>query len=214
MKKKLTGYFCILVILISGLAFTQFVDQPPVEVPTIPEEELEIPVDQLVKVAKSLDLGTVIVSIERDKGLFGGEKGTFTFKFENGAEVKLNSMTGEVLKSKEGKKQDEEIMKLLSMTGISLEDALKAVMEIFQENKLESAELRADEIGNPMYVIVFEDLTVEVDATTGEIINPPVDMPSLPETEEVPQEEIPEETPEETPVNENEPFFPENLGDF
>jgi hypothetical protein len=39
-------------------------------------------------------------------------------------------------------------------------------------------------------------------------------MPSLPETEEVPQEEIPEETPEETPVNENEPFFPENLGDF
>jgi len=79
---------------------------------------------------------------------------------------------------------------------------------------LESAELRADEIGNPMYVIVFEDLTVEVDATTGEIINPPVDMPSLPETEEVPQEEIPEETPEETPVNENEPFFPENLGDF
>ncbi|MFA6996929.1 MAG: PepSY domain-containing protein [Defluviitoga tunisiensis] len=214
MKKKLTGYFCILVILISGLAFTQFVDQPPVEVPTIPEEELEIPVDQLVKVAKSLDLGTVIVSIERDKGLFGGEKDSFTFKFENGAEVKLNSMTGEVLKSKEGKKQDEEIMKLLSMTGISLEDALKAVMEIFQENKLESAELRADEIGNPMYVIVFEDLTVEVDATTGEIINPPVDMPSLPETEEVPQEEIPEETPEETPVNENEPFFPENLGDF
>ncbi len=165
--------------------------------------------DQLVKVAKSLDLGTVIVSIERDKGLFGGEKDSFTFKFENGAEVKLNSMTGEVLKSKEGKKQDEEIMKLLSMTGISLEDALKAVMEIFQENKLESAELRADEIGNPpMYVIVFEDLTVEVDATTGEIINPPVDMPSLPETEEVPQEEIPEETPEETPpVNENEPFF-------
>ena len=214
MKKKLTGYFCILVILISGLAFTQFVDQPPVEVPTIPEEELEIPVDQLVKVAKSLDLGTVIVSIERDKGLFGGEKDSFTFKFENGAEVKLNSMTGEVLKSKEGKKQDEEIMKLLSMTGISLEDALKAVMEIFQENKLESAELRADEIGNPMYVIVFEDLTVEVDATTGEIINPPVDMPSFPETEEVPQEEIPEETPEETPVNENEPFFPENLGDF
>jgi len=214
MKKKLTGYFCILVILISGLAFTQFVDQPPVEVPTIPEEELEIPVDQLVKVAKSLDLGTVIVSIERDKGLFGGEKDSFTFKFENGAEVKLNSMTGEVLKSKEGKKQDEEIMKLLSMTGISLEDALKAVMEVFQENKLESAELRADEIGNPMYVIVFEDLTVEVDATTGEIINPPVDMPSLPETEEVPQEEIPEETPEETPVNENEPFFPENLGDF
>lgn len=214
MKKKLTGYFCILVILISGLAFTQFVDQPPVEVPTIPEEELEIPVDQLVKVAKSLDLGTVIVSIERDKGLFGGEKDSFTFKFENGAEVKLNSMTGEVLKSKEGKKQDEEIMKLLSMTGISLEDALKAVMEIFQENKLESAELRADEIGNPMYVIVYEDLTVEVDATTGEIINPPVDMPSLPETEEVPQEEIPEETPEETPVNENEPFFPENLGDF
>ncbi len=214
MKKKLTGYFCILVILISGLAFTQFVDQPPVEVPTIPEEELEIPVDQLVKVAKSLDLGTVIVSIERDKGLFGGEKDSFTFKFENGAEVKLNSMTGEVLKSKEGKKQDEEIMKLLSMTGISLEDALKAVMEIFQENKLESAELRADEIGNPMYVIVFEDLTVEVDATTGEIINPPVDMPSLPETKEVPQEEIPEETPEETPVNENEPFFPENLGDF
>ena len=107
MKKKLTGYFCILVILISGLAFTQFVDQPPVEVPTIPEEELEIPVDQLVKVAKSLDLGTVIVSIERDKGLFGGEKDSFTFKFENGAEVKLNSMTGEVLKSKEGKKQDE-----------------------------------------------------------------------------------------------------------
>ena len=214
MKKKLTGYFCILVILISGLAFTQFVDQPPVEVPTIPEEELEIPVDQLVKVAKSLDLGTAIVSIERDKGLFGGEKDSFTFKFENGAEVKLNSMTGEVLKSKEGKKQDEEIMKLLSMTGISLEDALKAVMEVFQENKLESAELRADEIGNPMYVIVFEDLTVEVDATTGEIINPPVDMPSLPETEEVPQEEIPEETPEETPVNENEPFFPENLGDF
>lgn len=214
MKKKLTGYFCLLVILIGSVAFTQFVDQPPVEVPTIPEEELEIPVDQLVKVAKSLDLGTVIVSIERDKGLFGGEKDSFTFKFENGAEVKLNSMTGEVLKSKEGKKQDEEIMKLLSMTGISLEDALKAVMEIFQENKLESAELRADEIGNPMYVIVFEDLTVEVDATTGEIINPPVDMPSLPETEEVPQEEIPEETPEETPVNENEPFFPENLGDF
>jgi len=214
MKKKLTGYFCILVILISGLAFTQFVDQPPVEVPTIPEEELEIPVDQLVKVAKSLDLGTVIVSIERDKGLFGGEKDSFTFKFENGAEVQLDSKTGEVLKSKEGKKQDEQIMKLLSMTGISLEDALKAVMEIFQENKLESAELRADEIGNPMYVIVFEDLTVEVDATTGEIINPPVDMPSLPETEEVPQEEIPEETPEETPVNENEPFFPENLGDF
>lgn len=214
MKKKLTGYFCLLVILIGSVAFTQFVDQPPVEVPAIPEEELEIPVDQLVTVAKSLDLGTVIVSIERDKGLFGGEKDSFTFKFENGAEVKLNSMTGEVLKSKEGKKQDEEIMKLLSMTGISLEDALKAVMEIFQENKLESAELRADEIGNPMYVIVFEDLTVEVDATTGEIINPPVDMPSLPETEEVPQEEIPEETPEETPVNENEPFFPENLGDF
>lgn len=214
MKKKLTGYFCILVILISGLAFTQFVDQPPVEVPTIPEEELEIPVDQLVKVAKSLDLGTVIVSIERDKGLFGGEKDSFTFKFENGAEVKLNSMTGEVLKSKEGKKQDEEIMKLLSMTGISLEDALKAVMEVFQENKLESAKLQADEIGNPIYLFIFEDLTVEVDATTGEIINPPVDMPSLPETEEVPQEEIPEETPEETPVNENEPFFPENLGDF
>jgi uncharacterized membrane protein YkoI len=214
MKKKLTGYFFILVILIGSVAFTQFVDQPPVEVPTIPEEELEIPVDQLVKVAKSLDLGTAIVSIERDKGLFGGEKDSFTFKFENGAEVKLNSMTGEVLKSKEGKKQDEEIMKLLSMTGISLEDALKAVMEIFQENKLESAELRADEIGNPIYLFIFEDLTVEVDATTGEIINPPVDMPSLPETEEVPQEEIPEETPEETPVNENEPIFPENPGNF
>lgn len=212
MKKKLTGYFCILVILISGLAFTQFVDQPPVEVPTIPEEELEIPVDQLVKVAKSLDLGTVIVSIERDKGLFGGEKDSFTFKFENGAEVKLNSMTGEVLKSKEGKKQDEEIMKLLSMTGISLEDALKAVMEIFQENKLESAELRADEIGNPMYVIVFEDLTVEVDATTGEIINPPVEIPSVPENEQMP-EQI-EETPEETPVDENELIFPENPGNF
>lgn len=214
MKKKLTGYFCILVILISGLAFTQFVDQPPVEVPTIPEEELEIPVDQLVKVAKSLDLGTVIVSIERDKGLFGGEKDSFTFKFENGAEVQLDSKTGEVLKSKEGKKQDEQIMKLLSMTGVSLEDALKTVMEVFQENKLESAKLQADEIGNPIYLFIFEDLTVEVDATTGEIINPPVDMPSLPETEEVPQEEIPEETPEETPVNENEPFFPENLGDF
>jgi len=212
MKKKLTGYFCILVILISGLAFTQFVDQPPVEVPTIPEEELEIPVDQLVKVAKSLDLGTVIVSIERDKGLFGGEKDSFTFKFENGAEVKLNSMTGEVLKSKEGKKQDEEIMKLLSMTGISLEDALKAVMEIFQENKLESAELRADEIGNPMYVIVFEDLTVEVDATTGEIINPPVEIPSVPENEQMP-EQI-EETPEETPIDENELIFPENPGNF
>lgn len=212
MKKKLTGYFCILVILISGLAFTQFVDQPPVEVPAIPEEELEIPVDQLVTVAKSLDLGTAIVSIERDKGLFGGEKDSFTFKFENGAEVKLNSMTGEVLKSKEGKKQDEEIMKLLSMTGISLEDALKAVMEIFQENKLESAELRADEIGNPMYVIVFEDLTVEVDATTGEIINPPVEIPSVPENEQMP-EQI-EETPEETPVDENELIFPENPGNF
>lgn len=212
MKKKLTGYFCLLVILIGSVAFTQFVDQPLVEVPTIPEEELEIPVDQLVKVAKSLDLGTVIVSIERDKGLFGGEKDSFTFKFENGAEVKLNSMTGEVLKSKEGKKQDEEIMKLLSMTGISLEDALKAVMEIFQENKLESAELRADEIGNPMYVIVFEDLTVEVDATTGEIINPPVEIPSVPENEQMP-EQI-EETPEETPVDENELIFPENPGNF
>ncbi|MGB4374758.1 MAG: PepSY domain-containing protein [Defluviitoga tunisiensis] len=212
MKKKLTGYFCLLVILIGSVAFTQFVDQPPVEVPAIPEEELEIPVDQLVTVAKSLDLGTAIVSIERDKGLFGGEKGTYTFKFENGAEVQLDSKTGEVLKSKEGKKQDEQIMKLLSMTGVSLEDTLKTVMEVFQENKLESAKLQADEIGNPIYLFIFEDLTVEVDATSGEIINPPVEIPSVPENEQMP-EQI-EETPEETPIDENELIFPENPGNF
>ncbi|HOP24974.1 MAG TPA: PepSY domain-containing protein [Defluviitoga sp.] len=211
MKKKPTSILCVAVLLISGVLFTQFVDQPSLEVPTIPEEAIELPIDQLFEIVKSLDLGTAIVSVERDKGLFGGKKDSYTFKFENGAEVQINSKTGEVLKSKEGKKQDKEIMQLLSMTGISLEEVVKTVMKTFQEDELQFAELRADEIGSPIYQVVFEDLTVVVDATTGEIIEPPIGIPSLPETEEVPLEQIP---PLEEPEEENEISFPEDFNDF
>lgn len=211
MKKKPTSILCVAVLLISGVLFTQFVDQPSLEVPTIPEEEIELPIDQLFEIVKSLDLGTAIVSVERDKGLFGGKKDSYTFKFENGAEVQINSKTGEVLKSKEGKKQDKEIMQLLSMTGISLEEVVKTVMKTFQEDELQFAELRADEIGSPIYQVVFEDLTVVVDATTGEIIEPPIGIPSLPETEEVPLEQIP---PLEELEEENEISFPEDFNDF
>jgi len=102
-------------------------------------------------------------------------------------------------------------MQLLSMTGISLEDVVKTVMKTFQEDELQFAELRADEIGSPIYQVVFEDLTVVVDATTGEIIEPPIGIPSLPETEEVPLEQIP---PLEEPEEENEISFPEDFNDF
>jgi len=91
MKKKPTSILCVAVLLISGVLFTQFVDQPSLEVPTIPEEAIELPIDQLFEIVKSLDLGTAIVSVERDKGLFGGKKDSYTFKFENGAEVQINS---------------------------------------------------------------------------------------------------------------------------
>ena len=98
------------------------------------------------------------------------------------------------------------------MTGFSLDDTLKSFMEVFQVDKLESAKLQEDEMGTPIYLFIFEDLTVEVDATSGEIINPPVEIPSVPENEQMP-EQI-EETPEETPVDENELIFPENPGNF
>jgi len=74
MKKKPTSILCVAVLLISGVLFTQFVDQPSLEVPTIPEEAIELPIDQLFEIVKSLDLGTAIVSVERDKGYLEGKK--------------------------------------------------------------------------------------------------------------------------------------------
>jgi uncharacterized membrane protein YkoI len=207
MAKKLLGTLIIVTFLISGFVFAQLPEQPPVT----SEEQGElvgIPIDQLIQTVKATIPEGTLVSITADKGLFGKDKGTYTFKFDDGTEVQVDKQTGEILSTEEEQTPSEETLNLLSMVNIPLEEAVKTVVSAYPENMFQSAKIEFDETGNPVYTVELSDLTVKVDPSNGEIISPEGEMQIPQPTESIPNEPgtpTEEGTPEEfqTPLNEN-----------
>jgi uncharacterized membrane protein YkoI len=205
MRRKIVGTLALLVLLVSSFTFAQFQQQPPVpelppEVPAVPEEELSIPIDQLIETVKAANPGT-LVSIKLDKGVFGREKGSYTFKFDDGMEIQVDKGTGEILETKEGNVPDEETLNLISMASIPLEEAVKTVMDEYPENQFKSATIEENETGQPVYSIELSDITVKVNASTGEIIFPEGES-EIPGTTESSPSEIDSFTEEEAPSDE------------
>jgi len=207
MAKRLLGILIMAIFLISGFVFAQSPEQPP----ATSEEQGElvgIPIDQLIQTVKATVPEGTLVSITSDKGLFGKDKGTYTFEFDNGTEVQVDKQTGEVLSTKEGEPPSEETFNFLSMVNIPLEEAVKTVVSAYPENMFQSAKIEADETGNPVYTVELSDLTVKVDPSNGEIISPEGETQIPQPTESIPSEpgtSTEEGTPGEfeTPSNEN-----------
>lgn len=207
MTKRLLGTLIIVTFLISGFVFAQLPEQPPATSEE-PGELVGVPIDQLIQTVKATIPEGTLVSITADKGLFGKDKGTYTFKFDDGTEVQVDKQTGEILSTKEGQTPSEETLNLLSMVNISLEEAVKTVVSAYPENMFQSAKLEADETGNPVYTIELSDLTVKVNPSNGEIISPEGEVEMPQPTESMPSESgisTKESTPGEfkPPLNEN-----------
>jgi len=207
MTKRLLGTLIIVTFLISGFVFAQLPEQPPVT----SEEQGElvgVPIDQLIQTVKATIPEGTLISITSDKGLFGKDKGTYTFKFDDGTEVQVDKQTGEILSTEEGQTPSEETLNLLSMVNIPLEEVVKTVVSTYPENMFQSAKIEADETGDPVYTVELSDLTVKVDPSNGEIISPEGELEMPQPTENIPNEPgtpTEESTPEEfqTPLNEN-----------
>lgn len=221
MQKKTLGIMILVVLLAGSFIFAQLPEQPPVgeppmspEVPAPMEEVSELPIDQLIEIVKSTSPGYSIVSIKSDKGVFGRDKGSYTFMLDDGTEITIDKVTGEILDTKEGKGLDEETLGVLAIVTVPLEDAVKTSLEAFPDNKLISATLKVNELGNPIYEIEFDNINVQVDASTGQIIFPEGVAPTPQETPTEEPFEIPLEpsTPQETPMDEI--FPPENTENF
>ncbi|PNR99484.1 hypothetical protein X927_05605 [Petrotoga mexicana DSM 14811] len=207
MTKRLLGTLIIVTFLISGFVFAQLPEQPPATSEE-PGELVGVPIDQLIQTVKATIPEGTLVSITADKGLFGKDKGTYTFKFDDGTEVQVDKQTGEILSTKEGQTPSEETLNLLSMVNISLEEAVKTVVSAYPENVFQSAKIEADETGNPVYTIELSDLTVKVNPSNGEIISPEGEVEMPQPTESMPSESgtsTEESTPGEfeAPLNEN-----------
>jgi len=207
MTKRLLGTLIIVTFLISGFVFAQLPEQPPATSEE-PGELVGVPIDQLIQTVKATIPEGTLVSITADKGLFGKDKGTYTFKFDDGTEVQVDKQTGEILSTKEGQTPSEETLNLLSMVNISLEEAVKTVVSAYPENMFQSAKIEADETGNPVYTIELSDLTVKVNPSNGEIISPEGEVEMPQPTESMPSESgisTKESTPGEfkPPLNEN-----------
>jgi len=207
MTKRLLGTLIIVTFLISGFVFAQLPEQPPATSEE-PGELVGVPIDQLIQTVKATIPEGTLVSITADKGLFGKDKGTYTFKFDDGTEVQVDKQTGEILSTKEGQNPSEETLNLLSMVNISLEEAVKTVVSAYPENMFQSAKIEADETGNPVYTIELSDLTVKVNPSNGEIISPEGEVEMPQPTESMPSESgtsTEESTPGEfeAPLNEN-----------
>jgi len=187
MTKRLLGTLIIVTFLISGFVFAQLPEQPPATSEE-PGELVGVPIDQLIQTVKATIPEGTLVSITADKGLFGKDKGTYTFKFDDGTEVQVDKQTGEILSTKEGQTPSEETLNLLSMVNISLEEAVKTVVSAYPENMFQSAKIEADETGNPVYTIELSDLTVKVNPSNGEIISPEGEVEMPQPTESMPSE--------------------------
>jgi len=208
MTKRLLGTLIMVTFLISGFVFAQLPDQPPATSEE-PGELVGVPIDQLIQTVKATMPEGTLVSITADKGLFGRDLGTYTFKFDDGTEVQVDKQTGEILSTKEGQTPSEETLNLLSMVNISLEEAVKTVVSAYPENMFQSAKIEADETGNPVYTIELSDLTVKVDPSNGEIISPEGEIEMPQPTESMPSE--PGTSTEEGTPGEYEPPLNENF---
>ncbi|MGY4687996.1 PepSY domain-containing protein [Petrotoga sp. DB-2] len=217
MTKRLLGTLIIVTFLISGFVFAQLPEQPPATSEE-PGELVGVPIDQLIQTVKATIPEGTLVSITADKGLFGKDKGTYTFKFDDGTEVQVDKQTGEILSTKEGQTPSEETLNLLSMVNISLEEAVKTVVSAYPENMFQSAKIEADETGNPVYTIELSDLTVKVNPSNGEIISPEGEVEMPQPTESMPsesgistEESTPGTSTEESTPGEFEPPLNENF---
>lgn len=207
MTKRLLGTLIIVTFLISGFVFAQLPEQPPATSEE-PGELVGVPIDQLIQTVKTTIPEGTLVSITVDKGLFGKDKGTYTFKFDDGTEIQVDKQTGKILSTKEGQTPSEETLNLISMVNISLEEAVKTVVSAYPENMFQSATIEADETGIPVYIIELSGLTVKVDPSNGEIIFPEGEIEMPQPTESMPSESgisTEESTPGEfeAPLNEN-----------
>ncbi|PNR96847.1 PepSY domain-containing protein [Petrotoga sp. 9PWA.NaAc.5.4] len=227
MQKKTLGIMILVVLLAGSFIFAQLPEQPPVgeppmspEVPAPIKEVSKLPIDQLIEIVKSTRLGYSIVSIKSDKGVFGRDKGSYTFILDDGTEITIDKVTGEILNTKEGKGLDEETLGILAIVTVPLEDAVKTSSEAFPDNKLISVTLKVNELGNPIYEIEFDNINVQVDASTGQIIFPEGVAPTPQETliEDFFEMPLEPSTPLEAPTEEETPmdeiFPPENTENF